>query len=65
MAKTKEKKTKIVCAEYDETGKCVKFKLVHGEMVGYIPDEAKKCNPKGAAEAEKLIRTGKVRIDVR
>ena len=61
MEKTKPK---IVCAEYDKTGKCVKVKLVHGELVGYVPDAAKKCNPKGAAEAEKLIREGKVRIEV-
>lgn len=59
------KKPKRECVEYDSTGKCVKFKLLHGEMVGYIPEEARMCNPKAAAEAEKLIRAGKVRIDVR
>ncbi|KKL21333.1 hypothetical protein LCGC14_2446490, partial [marine sediment metagenome] len=56
---------KAKCVEYDKTGKCVKFRLEHGEMVGYIPKEARLCNPKGAEEAEKLIRAGKVRIDVR
>lgn len=56
---------KIECAEYDETGKCVKFKVKNGELVGYIPDKAKQCNPKGAAEAEKMIRASKVRIEVK
>ena len=63
MAKKSTKK--LECEEYDEEGNCVKFKLVNGEMVGFIPEEAKKCNPKAAAKAEKLIRAGKVRIDLR
>lgn len=60
---TKEKKT-LICKRYNSAGDCIEFEVVEGHLKGFITAEAKACAPKLVKEAEKMIKEGKLYVQL-